>query len=993
MIGNLKSGRVISALDSSQPVTTSQSAPDFAIGPQHIVSVANSRIAILERGGEVISNQSFPDFLPTLTDPVDIGQGLPGGEPQVLYDPHADRFVLAVAEIKGQRTEDPSDDFARMHVAVSERGQADGAWQHGTLDLETAATPGGVFADLPRLAVDRDAIYLTANANPFDGGARDHRVWRLEKSADGGLLADVTASAEAVSLSRAFESTAVLPVGGRSGDRAMVVALDRFGANTPERARIATVDWQAETAEIASGTVELGDLTDAARLPDVEQPGDGTALFVPNLFPTSAVLQGDTLTFAFTLPGTGADAGQQTANWAQLDVADPTAPRLLDAGQVGGEAIAPGTHTFLPAVAVNDAGDVAVSFQASGPNVAPGLYAAVHGHDAPDGTTTEPVALAPGGGVWPAPISHWGDSADAAVDPRDGTSFWATNTIVPGEQAWEAPIARFTAQAPASLTQLPATFGRRTIDAMIATAESGEVPQEERADVAGTAAYKWGGAAGQGTTLTYTFAGPDTDFADSYDARTEDVRAPSEAFKTAVREAFDRWSAVADVTFVEVPSGSDLRFAITGSHPRFQDGKPRGEGFPPAPGPRAGDVWLSPTFVERRGDAPEQLHELGHLIFGFTDTSAAAGLGGATLTPDENYRTRTVMSYEAKPGHKTGDPPGETRGMIEPFPTTPMVLDVQAAQAVYGANESHNRGDDVYSFDGSAVHRTIWDAGGHDRIDASALESAARIDLRPGRYSDVGAPVELQLPADQVKQLDATLGIARGAKIESAVGGAADDTIVGNGAENVLRGGPGADALDGGAGADTLRGDPDGAARAADSLDGGAGVDAAVFPVDRGAAEVTVDGLPTAVALDGAEDSLTAIERLAFDDGTLAFGAPAKSVYRLYEAAFDRAPGADGAGYWIRQVDEGTTLQAAAEQFIGSPEFAAAYGDSVPPATFVELLYENVLGRAPDAAGRAHWLDALESGTSRAAALTAFADSPENRARLADALDDGVWFT
>jgi hypothetical protein len=200
------------------------------------------------------------------------------------------------------------------------------------------------------------------------------------------------------------------------------------------------------------------------------------------------------------------------------------------------------------------------------------------------------------------------------------------------------------------------------------------------------------------------------------------------------------------------------------------------------------------------------MHELGHSIFGFSDVSVAAGINGATLPPEFNFRTKTIMSYETLPGHLVGEEAQGTRALIEMFPTTPMVLDIRAAQAIYGPNLDHETDDTVYRFEGAELyHETIWDAGGVDTIAVSGT-APVEIDLRPGHYSNFGASLQVQHvgPPDFLSQ---NVGIAQEVIIENADGGLSHDNIIGNDAGNRLRGGPGDDVLVGGPGPDVLHGD------------------------------------------------------------------------------------------------------------------------------------------------------------------------------------------
>lgn len=108
---------------------------------------------------------------------------------------------------------------------------------------------------------------------------------------------------------------------------------------------------------------------------------------------------------------------------------------------------------------------------------------------------------------------------------------------------------------------------------------------------------------------------------------------------------------------------------------------------------------------------------------------------------------------------------------------------------------------------------------------------------------------------------------------------------------------------------------------------------------------------------------------------------------RLYQAAFNRSPDAAGLAYWSGQLSQGATVAQVAQGFVGSREFAAAYG-VLDPNGFVAQLYANVLHRAPDAAGQQGWLSILASGGTRAQVLAGFADSNENRIATAGATHD-----
>lgn len=101
-------------------------------------------------------------------------------------------------------------------------------------------------------------------------------------------------------------------------------------------------------------------------------------------------------------------------------------------------------------------------------------------------------------------------------------------------------------------------------------------------------------------------------------------------------------------------------------------------------------------------------------------------------------------------------------------------------------------------------------------------------------------------------------------------------------------------------------------------------------------------------------------------------------IIRLYRAAFGRFPDTGGASFWYGELIGGASIESIAQRFLDSPE-AADFVPTGDNGIFVDRLYGNVLGRGGDAEGAAFWLGQLDSGAmSHAQVLVAFAESPEN---------------
>jgi hypothetical protein len=186
-------------------------------------------------------------------------------------------------------------------------------------------------------------------------------------------------------------------------------------------------------------------------------------------------------------------------------------------------------------------------------------------------------------------------------------------------------------------------------------------------------------------------------------------------------------------------------------------------------------------------------------------------------------------------------------------------------------------------------------------------------------------------------------------------------------------------------------------------VDGGAGIDTAIYAGSRSnftvAQEAWGFGVNDKVG-SGGHDALINVERVKFDDGSLALDVEgsAGQVFRLYSAAFSRPAEAGGLGYWIWRMDSGTTLKQVAKEFMtGQPEFDALYGVNPTNESFVMQLYHNVLHRDPDADGFNYWVNVLaQSGDkteARTQMLIGFSDSLENQALVIGSLKQGLEYT
>lgn len=290
-------------------------------------------------------------------------------------------------------------------------------------------------------------------------------------------------------------------------------------------------------------------------------------------------------------------------------------------------------------------------------------------------------------------------------------------------------------------------------------------------------------------TITYQYAGTsaptDLPTSASYDGWTDFSAAEAATF----RAALDHVETLLNVEFVEISGSAD---------PDMNVGKVT------IPGSTAGVGGFSASIsgdtitrydsyvvydntIDLTTSVDLVLHEVGHamgLKHPFSSPTVPSGF-------DSNKYS--IMSYTSNPDN----------GMDS---DAMMLFDILAMQDLWGANLDTASGDSTYTGKRTDTIDAIWDGGGIDTFDASAIASGVRLDLRQARFSSFDSTDDVVIAYDTV--------------IENATGGAGADVLIGNSAANLLLGGGGRDKIKGNKGRDDIEG---GDAR--DKISGGIGFD------------------------------------------------------------------------------------------------------------------------------------------------------------------------
>ena len=201
------------------------------------------------------------------------------------------------------------------------------------------------------------------------------------------------------------------------------------------------------------------------------------------------------------------------------------------------------------------------------------------------------------------------------------------------------------------------------------------------------------------------------------------------------------------------------------------------------------------------------VHEEGHML-GLGHAGPYNGNVNAATQQFSPYDTRlwSVMSYidpwTTNAKYYSSYPVTGTNWGISPDyyyyePTTPMIMDILAAQQIYGEPTTGPLalGGQTFGFHSNVTGPagiyfdftinthpviTIWDGGLHNTLDLSGFTANATISLAPGTFTSANGEVN-------------NIGIAEGTVISTAIGGSGNDVFEGFAGNRTYIGGAGID--------------------------------------------------------------------------------------------------------------------------------------------------------------------------------------------------------
>ncbi len=417
---------------------------DGDVGPGHYVQIINLMFRVFDKSGTPLT---APLKVSSIFAPLGPPCGArDDGDPIVLYDPLADRWMLS-------QFCTVADPFNHQVIAVSQTPDPSGAWF-----LYDFQMPNNKFNDYPKFGVWTDAYYMTDNQFNQAGtaflGAGAFAFDRAKM-----LAGDPTATYIYVDIENGNPNVGgVLPAdldgltpppAGVSGLFSYFIA-DEFG-DPIDGLRI----WEF-TPNFgnpgASTFVELAESPVAVATFDPRSPAGRDDIEQPPPASSAAFLDAiaDRLMFRLAYRNFGGHESLVVNHTVNVSGVAPTTPANYVAGVryyelrrpaagVGGVGGAFGVHeqaTFAPdgdnrwmgSAAQDNDGNLAVGYSVSSLTTHPSIrYAARLAGDPPGGLFQGESSIVEGSGVQTNTGSRWGDYSALSVDPVDDCTFWFTS--------------------------------------------------------------------------------------------------------------------------------------------------------------------------------------------------------------------------------------------------------------------------------------------------------------------------------------------------------------------------------------------------------------------------------------------------------------------------------------------------------------------------------------------------------------------------------------
>jgi hypothetical protein len=398
------------------------------VGPTHYLQAVNVSVGVFRKSdGFRLAAFTFDTLFSSASTgtPCDNNNQ---GDPVVVHDPQANRWIISDLAWSNFTSGAMYECFA-----VSRTGDpVSGGWFFYAVQTD----PGGHLGDYPKLGVWPDGIYMSANMYSTTSLAFQHvKVWAFNRTdlesgaALRGVSFNLPAKIQGIPVFGLLPSNlrGAAPPAGRPNLFASIYGSYRV------RVWKFHVDWATPASSTLSGPSDVSIGTFSVGPATVPEPSPGHALdtltyrlMMQNQYRNLAGQESLWLTHTV-----GNGSGVASVRWYQVDVSGGT---VVTAGPLQQGTFNPNTrHRFMPSLAVDGLGDMAIGYSVSDTFTYPSIrYAGRLVGDAPNTLGQGETTLWAGIGAQTNtcggdPCTRWGDYSAMSVDPVDDCTFWYTS--------------------------------------------------------------------------------------------------------------------------------------------------------------------------------------------------------------------------------------------------------------------------------------------------------------------------------------------------------------------------------------------------------------------------------------------------------------------------------------------------------------------------------------------------------------------------------------
>ncbi len=400
------------------------------VGPVYYIQAINSSIGIYRKSDGVREAAFTFDTLMSQGNIGNLCDTANFGDPVVLYDTFEDRWILTDFAFEldgGNNVINPPGAF--QCFAVSRTGNPlTGGWAFYSIN-----TTGGL-GDYPKLGIWPDGIYMSVNMFGYASGAafQGSRVYALNKA----QMYAAQPTVQVVSFDAPAADFTLLPANARLQTGTPPPGRPNYFVSSWQFLNGLTVyefrvNWEGLSQSTFTGpSVPLASTSwPNATVPNAPALG-GTAV---DVLPIRAMMQNQYTNFGGveSLWNThtvrrGNTTGFAAPRWYQADVTGGTVATTLPQAATWDPEGANVMHRFMPSLALNRAGDLAMGYSTSSSTTKPAIAYAGRLASDPINVFSQTEQLLIQGTGAQVGSARWGDYSSMTLDP-DGCTFWYTN--------------------------------------------------------------------------------------------------------------------------------------------------------------------------------------------------------------------------------------------------------------------------------------------------------------------------------------------------------------------------------------------------------------------------------------------------------------------------------------------------------------------------------------------------------------------------------------